>query len=92
MRKFVILGAGLATLAGCLPGPVVPPETSLPVFGTGYRYEGDPCLRVGEDAHTNQYLDHTADLIACPTGTTPPERAQALETNGDYTLYTVPEL
>ena len=92
MRKFVILGAGLATLAGCIPEADTPLETSLPLFGTGYRYEGDPCLRVGEDAHTNQYLDHTADLIACPTGTTPPERAQALETNGNYTLYTVPEL
>lgn len=32
----------------------------------GYRYESDACHMVGESALTLEYLDHTADLVACP--------------------------
>lgn len=53
-------------VAACMPQPEPAPETTLPLFGTGYRFEGDVCLRVGEDADTNQYLDDSADLVACP--------------------------
>ena len=40
--------------------------TMLPLFGDGYRADGDQCRRVGESAETVEYLDHTADLVACP--------------------------
>ena len=40
--------------------------TTLPLFGNGYRADGDQCRRVGESAETVDYLDHTADLVACP--------------------------
>ncbi|MCK8483508.1 hypothetical protein MUY21_05610 [Aliiroseovarius sp. S2029] len=40
--------------------------TTLPLFGDGYRADGDQCRRVGESAATVEYLDHTADLVACP--------------------------
>lgn len=53
----------LALLAACTP---MPTEEPLPLFGDGYRAEGDQCRRVGENAFTNQFLDHTADLVACP--------------------------
>ena len=40
--------------------------TPMPFFGEGYRFEGDQCKRIGENSATNQYLDHTADLVGCP--------------------------
>ena len=48
-------------LVGCTA-----PVPSLPFFGDGYRFSGDPCRRVGESAETVNYLDHTADLVGCP--------------------------
>lgn len=53
----------LVTLAACDPVAVQDP---LPIFGDGYRAEGDPCRRVGESDFTNQFLDDAADLVACP--------------------------
>lgn len=41
------------------------PSDSLPLLG-GYRNVADQCRRVGENADTNQYLDHTTDLVGCP--------------------------
>lgn len=52
-------------LAACAPVPVTAPS-ALPFFGDGYRFEGDACRRVGEDAFTNQFLDDSADLVGCP--------------------------
>jgi hypothetical protein len=47
----------------------VPAE--LPLFGPGYRGEGDQCRRAGESAFTNQFLDDAADFVACPPGMDP---------------------
>ncbi|THD81603.1 hypothetical protein E7811_16510 [Aliigemmobacter aestuarii] len=49
------------------PAPTDAGPESLPLMG-GYRAEADPCRRVGEDAFTNQFLDDSADLVACPAG------------------------
>ena len=51
--------------AACTPVPAPAPEP-LPIFGDGYRADGDQCRRVGENAFTNQFLDDAADLVACP--------------------------
>lgn len=67
IRPFLPLAATLA-LTACAPTPPPPPETTLPFFGNGYRAEGDPCRNIGEDDFTNQFLDHTADLVGCPEG------------------------
>jgi hypothetical protein len=51
------------------PAPVAPAD--VPLFGPGYRAEGDACRRAGESASTNQFLSDAADLVACPPGTDP---------------------
>ncbi len=66
MRIVPILG--LLALVACTPAPAPITDTSLPVFATGYRFKGDICRRVGEDDFTNQFLDDSADLVACPEG------------------------
>ena len=56
--------ATLALVAACAqPEPLT---GSLPLFGDGYRFKGDACLRVAEDDYTNQFLDDASDLVACP--------------------------
>ncbi len=55
--------APLILLAACAPEM---PAEPLPLFGDGYRAEGDQCRRVGENAVTNEFLDDAADLVACP--------------------------
>ena len=55
----------VALIAACAPKPE-PVTGSLPLFGDGYRFKGDACLRVGEDSYTNQFLDDSADLVGCP--------------------------
>ncbi|NVO58401.1 hypothetical protein HW561_21700 [Rhodobacteraceae bacterium B1Z28] len=104
MKKLVLLGL-LAALAACEETPPVDvPETGaapaptnddLPLI-RGYRSEDDWCQVTGESAFTGNFLDHTADLVSCPTGS---EAAQSLvdmlgavqmaETGG-YTVYSVP--
>lgn len=56
----IILALGLLTACETMP-----PETDLPLMG-GYRNVADQCQRVGESPATVEYLDHTADLVACP--------------------------
>lgn len=60
--------AGL--LAGCeVTKPTTTPTTNvtdLPLMG-GYRTPADECEKLGENELTINYLDHTADLVACPT-------------------------
>jgi hypothetical protein len=68
MRHAATAALALSLLAACDPAPA--PEagpTSLPLLG-GYRDAADPCVRVGEDAYTNQFLDDAADLVGCPEG------------------------
>lgn len=55
----------LVVIAACTTA-AAPPPADLPLFGDGYRADGDPCRRVGENAYTNQFLDDAADLVACP--------------------------
>lgn len=93
MRRLAALVL-IPALAACQPAPA--PMEPLPLFGTGYRFKGDACMRVGENAWTNQFLDHTADLVACPedmenlgvfvldTG------AQEVARRDGYVLYSVP--
>ncbi|MCK8465330.1 hypothetical protein MUY35_15835 [Aliiroseovarius sp. S1339] len=57
---FTVFSIGF--LAAC---ETVAPATDLPLMG-GYRDVADQCQRVGESAATVEYLDHTADLVACP--------------------------
>ena len=56
----------LALLATAACDPMTPPADPLPIFGDGYRADGDPCRRVGENDYTHQFLDDAADLVACP--------------------------
>ncbi|WP_095595726.1 hypothetical protein [Actibacterium pelagium] len=78
-------------LAAC----TAPAPTELPLI-RGYRAPADQCQLVGENAFTNQYLDHTADLVACPvgyegTGVFVTETgAVFLETLTGYDLFSVP--
>lgn len=67
MRPALLL---LPLLAACsaAPPPEAPPppnDSDLP-FVRPYRAEGDACMLVGESPVTVEYLDHTADLVACP--------------------------
>lgn len=85
----------LLLIAACTPVPATAPP-SLPFFGNGYRFDGDACRRLGEDAYTNQFLDDAADLVGCPadlenlgvfvidTG------AQEVARRDGYILYSVP--
>lgn len=51
--------------AACTPAPT-PTPVGLPLFGDGYRGDGDQCRRVGESDLTVAFLDDAADLVACP--------------------------
>jgi hypothetical protein len=92
MRLALPLAAAIA-LAACQSEPMT---GTLPLFADGYRFDGDACRRLGEDAYTNQFLDDAADLVGCPadlenlgvfvidTG------AQEVARREGYVLYSVP--
>ncbi len=63
MRHPVLLALPVLLMACDTPPPA---SGDLPLFGNGYRADGDQCRRVGESAYTNQFLDDAADLVACP--------------------------
>ncbi|WP_347268146.1 hypothetical protein [Paracoccus sp. (in: a-proteobacteria)] len=102
MRLLSVLAVPAALLlAACTvdstPPTVAPPRppADVPLFGGGFRSEGDQCRRAGESAFTNQFLGDAADLVACPPGTDP--RLFAFETGGKevarregWILFTVP--
>lgn len=87
MKRFILP----VILTACTPI-----TTTLPLFGDGYRADGDQCRRVGESPETVAFLDDAADLVACPEGM---ENLGvfALDTGGievarldGYVLYSVP--
>ena len=65
MRHLIVGAAAFAGLAACAPPPDTTAVDRLPLMG-GYRQMGDECVRVGENAMTNQYMDDSADLVGCP--------------------------
>lgn len=90
--KQVMLAALL--VAGCAPEPAPPVSPDLP-YVRDYRAKGDQCFLVGESTDTVEYLDHTADLVACPSdyeglGVFMTETgAQQVAVLGSYTLFSV---
>ena len=93
MRTAVLL---LPLIAGCAPMTAPSQQPELPFFGTGYRADGDPCRRVGENEFTGQFLDNSADLVGCPAdmenlGVFVTETGGVLVAQvGDINLYSVP--
>ncbi len=63
MRYFLVMGMALAA---CTPEPAPVTSPDLP-YVRDYRAKGDQCFLVGESDATAEYLDHTADLVACPS-------------------------
>ena len=59
------LGACGSSQPAPLPAPPAEPSNDLLLL-SGYRSANDPCRRTGETAFTNQFLDHTKDLVSCP--------------------------
>ena len=96
MRLSVALTAAAILLAACQQPEPVTAASALPFFGDGYRFKGDACRRLGEDAYTGEFLDDAADLVGCPadlenlgifvidTG------AQEVARRDGYILYSVP--
>ncbi len=93
MRTAPLLAA--LFLAACETAPTTAPST-LPFFGDGYRFTGDACRRIGEDAYTNQFLDDSADLVGCPADLENlgvfviDFNAQEVARRDGYVLYSVP--
>ncbi|MEM1129048.1 MAG: hypothetical protein AAGH83_00860 [Pseudomonadota bacterium] len=95
-----VMALGLAGCGGPPLGPIPTPsqainDDALPLLRP-YRGDEDLCQLTGEDAFTNQYLDDSADLVSCPTGSadagTLITETGAVEVGQaqDYTLYSVP--
>ncbi len=57
--------ACFVVLTACTPAPDKRAAPDLILLG-GYRDAADACRIAGETAYTNQFLDHTLDLVACP--------------------------
>ncbi|MFK7870231.1 MAG: hypothetical protein AB8B58_13450 [Roseobacter sp.] len=97
MRLFHVLCVAVV-LAACAPiTPLARTDISgqLPAFGDGYPTAGDPCRRLGENDLTRQWLDHTRDLVGCPTGTAASALsaragAQSLATIDDTVILSLP--
>ncbi len=62
----------------------------------GYRSTDDDCQVTGETAFTVNFLDDSADLVSCPTGSDAAQSlvemygAREVAKTGGYTVYTVP--
>ncbi|NOC94304.1 MULTISPECIES: hypothetical protein [Ruegeria] len=101
--KHLVPLAVVATLAACVDTPpqtetgAAPPPTNDDLnLVRGYRSEDDWCQLTGETAFTGNFLDHTADLVSCPTGSAAAQSlvetsdAQQVAETGGYTVYTIP--
>ena len=71
------------------------PPADVPLFGGGFRSEGDQCRRAGESAFTNQFLGGGTYLVACPPGTdtatfTAQTRGREVSRRDGWILFTVP--
>ncbi|MDA7966735.1 hypothetical protein [Ruegeria sp.] len=99
MKKLFVLCLALAacqeTPSETVAEAVAPPNDDLRFVG-GYRSADDECQLTGETAFTVDFLDHTADLVSCPTRS---DAALSLEDmydvrqvaeTGGYTLYSIP--
>lgn len=95
--------AVVATLAACAAPPPQPETGAAPPPNNndlylvgGYRSEDDWCQLTGETAFTVNFLDHTADLVSCPTGSAAAQSlvetqgARQVAETGGYTVYTIP--
>lgn len=100
MRAFLVLPFALFAVASCgdSTGTAMTeaPMSSDLTFVRDYRHDGDACQLVGESAATVNYLDDSADLVACPTDSPDEDSLRAgtrqapITTVGMYTLYSVP--
>lgn len=104
MKKLFVIGTALM-LAACEEAPQsdpaetgaapAPTNDNLRLVG-GYRSEDDDCQLTGETAFTVNFLDHTADLVSCPTGSDAAQSlvdmypARQVAETGGYTVYTIP--
>ncbi|NOE27790.1 hypothetical protein [Ruegeria sp. HKCCD6157] len=101
--KHLVPLAVVAALAACADTPpqtetgAAPPPTNDDLYLVrGYRSEDDWCQLTGETAFTGNFLDHTADLVSCPTGSAAAQTlveandAQQVAETGGYTVYTIP--
>ena len=104
MKKIMAIGAALV-LVGCEdasqsnpPASGAAPEPTnddLRLVG-GYRSTDDDCQLTGETAFTIDFLDHTADLVSCPTGGGAEQSliemydAQKAAETGGYSVYSIP--
>lgn len=102
MKKLVLLGT-LVALAACEETLPETPESGVAPAPTnddlrlvgGYRSEDDWCQLTGETAFTGNFLDHTADLVSCPTGSAAAQSLVAdlgavqVADTGGYTVYTI---
>lgn len=95
MRSIILTGLAGLTMAACTPASAPVLEPDLP-YVRDYRAKGDQCFLVGESAQTAEYLDHTADLVACPSDYEGlgvfviDTDATQLAVIGDHTLFSVP--
>lgn len=102
-RAAALAVLSIAFLAGCGGPPLGPVPSPSPTGGAEplpfvgpYRGNSDACQLTGESDFTNTFLDDSADLVSCPTGsadagtliieTGAVEVAEA----GEFTLYSVP--
>ncbi|MEP1613639.1 MAG: hypothetical protein ABJL72_17185 [Roseobacter sp.] len=66
MRLIVFIALPFC-LTACSSAVITPQPSTLPFLDAPYPAAGDLCRRLGESPKTADYLDHTADLIACPS-------------------------
>ncbi len=104
VRTVFVCGLALAA-AGCQDMPLETEAADTVVRSPtndnlrlvrGYRSTDDDCQVTGETAFTVNFLDDSADLVSCPTGSDAAQSlvemygAREVAKTGGYTVYTVP--